>query len=98
MELPSREETKPIRLALFISPLLTYYPPDLAPRLVTPRHWWSASSRLTSLPPHCAAVLFFLFASLPVAASALDPSNSLDFSTTRGSDIGGKGAHEMPHW
>lgn len=47
---------------------------------------------------HRADFRFFLFASLPLAASAIDLSNSFDFSTTRGCDIGGKGAHEMPHW
>ena len=47
---PARKQN-PSAWLLFISPLLTYYPLDWAPRLVTPRHWWSACSRSTSLPP-----------------------------------------------
>lgn len=97
VELPFREETNP-------TAWLYLYPPCSN---ITRPTWLHDSSLLVTggllprdrLPSrHCAAVLFFLFASLPVAASAIDPSNSLDFSTTGGSDIGGKGAHEMPHW
>lgn len=98
LELPSREETKPIRLALFKSPLLTYYPLALAPRLVTARHWWSASSRSTCRPPLRRPAARPVHPNCLLAASATDPSISLDFPTTRGCDIGGKGAHEMPHW
>lgn len=97
MELRSREETNP-------SAWLYLYPPCSH---ITRSTWLHSSSLLVTggllprdRPPirHCAVVLFVLFDSLSFAASASDPRISLDFSTTRGSDIGGKGAHEMPLW
>lgn len=81
-----------------------YIPPAhiLAARLgSTTRHSSSLVVCLLAIdfPPATApAVLLVLLASLPFAACANDSSISLDFSTTRGSDIGGKGAHEMPLW
>lgn len=97
VELPSREETKPIRLALFISPLVTYYPPDLAPRLVTPRHWWSACSRSTSLPPprRLPLLLVRLTASRGQRHRPEQLPRLLHHTWPR---YWRQGRHEMPHW